>query len=182
MSPGPDPPRGLALVGYRGTGKSTVGRLVAEALGRPFVDADTVLEARFGLPIRQVFRDLGEPTFRDWEEEVLHAVTADPAAVVATGGGVVLRESNRSRLKEFGFVVWLSADAAVLAGRLASDPRSVADRPALTPSGTLAEIAEVLASRLPLYREVADAEVTTDGRTPEEVARAVIDVLASLPR
>ena len=101
-------------------------------------------------------------------------MTADPNLVLATGGGVVLRESNRRALKRFGFVVWLRADPNVLAGRLANDP-AVIGRPALTAAGTLAEIAEVLESRTPLYREAADAVVETEGRTPEAVADAVLE-------
>jgi shikimate kinase len=172
-------PRGLSLVGYRGTGKTTVGRLIAGPLDRPFIDADRALEARFGMPIRAIFHERGEDSFRDWEEQILAEITAGPFAVIATGGGVVLRESNRRRLKAFGPVVWLSAAPEVLARRLADDPEALAGRPALTPSGTLDEIAGVLAARLPLYREVADVEVSTDGRTPEEVARAVLSALSS---
>jgi shikimate kinase len=179
MSPAVEPknPRGLALVGYRGTGKSTVGQIVAERLGRPFHDADAVLELRFGRPVRSIFQEFGEPVFRDWEELVLAELATDVGSVVATGGGAVLRETNRRMLREFGFVVWLSADPAVLADRLRREPGTLGDRPALTPSGTLAEIAEVLAARLPLYREVANAVVETDSRTPDEVAEAVLKTL-----
>jgi shikimate kinase len=180
MSPdvAPTKTRGLALVGYRGTGKSTVGRLVAERLGRRFHDADSVLEERFGRPIRSIFQEFGEPVFRDWEELVLAELTSDAASVVATGGGAVVREANRRVLRGFGFVVWLRADPAILAERLGRDRSAVDDRPALTSSGTLAEIAEVLASRRPLYQEVADAIVETECRTPFEVAE---DVLRTLP-
>jgi shikimate kinase len=168
-----DPPS-LALVGYRGTGKSTVGRLLAGRLGLAFLDADAALEARHGRSVREVFDALGEPVFRDWEEQTLAALTAEPGRVVATGGGVVLREPNRKRLRDFGLVVWLTAPAPVLADRLAADPDAVGTRPALTPAGTLVEINEVLAAREPLYRSVADVEVSTEGRTPAEVSDAVL--------
>jgi shikimate kinase len=169
-------PRGVALVGYRGTGKSTVGRLVADRLGRAFVDADDALREHAGLSIPAIFERFGEPRFRDLEEEVLAALTARPGGVLATGGGAVLRESNRQRLRDFGLVVWLSAPAEVLAGRLTADP-DLAVRPALTPAGTLGEIDEVLTTREPLYRAAAHAEVSTHGRTPEEVAEAVLRLL-----
>ena len=168
---------GLALVGYRGTGKSTVGRLLAGRLGRPFVDADLALEARTGRTIRSVFEGLGEQAFRDREEALLAELTAEPFKVLATGGGVVLRESNRKALRRFGFVVWLCADPRVLSRRLQTDPGAVAGRPALTSAGTLGEIADVLASREALYREVADAVLDTDGRTPAEIVEAVLDLL-----
>lgn len=169
--------RGVGLVGSRGTGKSTVGRLVAGRLGLPFFDADRVLEARVGRSIPDVFRDLGEPAFRDWEERVLAELTAGPPCVLATGGGAVLRAVNRERLRAFGRVVWLTAPAEVLAERLAADGAG-SGRPALTAAGTLHEIAEVLAARQPLYREVADAAVPTERRTPEQVADALLEVLA----
>jgi len=175
---GDRPPRsGIALVGYRGTGKSTVGRIVAGRLGRPFADADAVLEARVGRPILEIFQDLGEPAFRDWEEQVLAGLTADRDLVLATGGGAVLRAANREALRAFGFVVWLSAPANLLAARLGSNPAAVAGRPALTAAGTLGEIGAVLAAREPLYRETADAEVPTGGKSPYQVAEAVIAVL-----
>jgi shikimate kinase len=164
-------PDGLALVGYRGTGKTTVGRLLAERLGRPFVDADRELEARAGRPIRAIFAEEGEPAFRDLEEATLRDLAARPGVVLATGGGVVLRGPNRRALRRFGFVVWLTASPDVLAGRLRDDGGG---RPALTAAGPLAEIAAVLEARTPLYREVADAVVETEGRTPAQVADAVL--------
>jgi shikimate kinase len=174
---GPPAPRGrgLALIGYRGTGKSTVGRLLAGRLSRTFLDADLEIAARAGRSIQAIFAEWGEPTFRDWEERALaELVEAHPAAILATGGGAVLREANRRRLHEFGFVVWLTAPPAVLAGRLTADHRGLADRPALTAAGTLEEIARVLEARAPLYRGLADAVVETDGRSPVEVADAVL--------
>ena len=168
--------RGLALIGARGTGKSTVGRVVAARLGLPFADADVELEARAGRSIASIFAEAGEPAFRDWEERVLDELTSGPACVLATGGGVVLRESNRRRLRQFGRVVWLSADPAAIAVRLAADPRGLADRPALTAAGTLAEIAAIVAARASLYREAADEVIDTEGRNAEEVAEAVLDL------
>src|SRR5689334_13470824 len=96
------PMHGLALVGYRGTGKTTVGRIVAERLGRPFFDADRVLEEREGRPIASLFAEGGEASFRDREEETLRDLTADrPGSVLATGGGAILREGNRLALRRF---------------------------------------------------------------------------------
>ncbi|HWE35486.1 MAG TPA: shikimate kinase [Isosphaeraceae bacterium] len=163
---------GLALIGPRGTGKTTVGRLVAGATGRPFVDADRALEGRAGRSIAAIFAQAGEPAFRDLEEATLRDLVGRAGAVLATGGGVVLREVNRDALRRFGFVVWLTADPAALADRLARDP---ADRPSLTGLGTIAEVAAVLEARAPLYRATADAVVATDGLDPEAVARKVLD-------
>lgn len=172
----PTRPQSLVLVGYRGTGKSTVGRILAERLGLPFADADVELEALVGRPIAAIFAEQGEPAFRDWEERVLHDLSTRPGMIVATGGGVVLRERNRSLLKSFGFVAWLTADPEVVAGRLRADPGGLAIRPALTTDGTLGEIARVLEERTPLYRAVADAIVDTNRRTPAETAAAILDL------
>jgi shikimate kinase len=174
------PPRGqgLALVGYRGTGKSTVGQILAERLNRPFLDADLELEARAGRSIASIFAEDGEPAFRAREARTLQVlVRGHPAAVLATGGGVVLRPANRRLLRRFGFVAWLKADPAELALRLHADRASGKERPALTTAGLIAEIAAVLEHRAALYREVADAEVETEGRTPDEVAGAILTFL-----
>jgi shikimate kinase len=167
--------RGLALVGSRATGKTTVGRILGMRLGRSFVDTDDQVQRVSGAgTIREVFAQWGEPHFRDLEEVVLKGATQEPGRIVATGGGIVLREANRKVLREYGFVVWLTADPEVLAERLRADPRGLNNRPALTAAGTLEEIAEVMAVRTPLYQEVADAIVDTTGRTAEEVAEAVM--------
>lgn len=176
MKPTIDRRDGLVLVGVRGTGKSTVGRLLAGRTGRPFVDADDAIEARAGRPIRAIFEESGEPAFRDWEERVLReAAEEHPEVVLATGGGAVLRESNRRLLRSLGLVVWLKADPAILARRLEADPRTRAGRPALTAAGTLDEIADVLAARTPLYEEVADVAIETEGMSAEAVVARILE-------
>jgi shikimate kinase len=164
------------LIGSRGTGKSTVGRILAGRVARTFRDVDLEIEARAGRSIRSIFTEWGEPAFRDWEERTLATVMeANPGAILATGGGAVLREVNRRRIHAFGFVVWLTADPRELARRLETDPRGLAERPALTAAGTLPELARVLHERSPLYRELADSVVETGGRSPEDVVDAVLD-------
>jgi shikimate kinase len=182
-SPPSTPEKGLALVGCRGTGKSTVGRILALRLNRPFKDADVEVEARAGRSISAIFAEDGEAVFRDWEERVLADLTvAFPEAVVATGGGVVLRQSNRHRIRDFGFVVWLTAHPAELVRRLELDRCGLAVRPALTAAGTVAEIADVLKVRTPLYQELADVVIETGGKTPDEVAAAILGCWARRPR
>lgn len=168
-----DPPlrRGLALVGYRGTGKTTVGRMLAERLGWAFADADHELEARAGRPVAAIFAEDGESAFRDWEERVIADLAQREKTVIATGGGAILRESNRAALRSVGFVAWLTADPETLARRIST---RLATRPALTAAGTLGEIADVLAARTPHYRAVSDLEVETAHRTCREVADAVL--------
>jgi shikimate kinase len=173
------PGRGLVLVGYRATGKSTVGRILAARVGRTFRDSDREIEARSGRSIRSIFAEWGEPAFRDWEERALAALAAEsPGAILATGGGAVLRESNRRTIRAFGFVAWLTADPAELVRRLEADRAGLAGRPALTAAGTLDEIVDILAERSPLYAQLADAIIPTDGREPGDVAEAILECWA----
>src|SRR6516162_10018276 len=131
MTAHPHNRQGLALVGTRGSGKTTVGQILAERLVRPFLDADVELEGKLGRSIAALFAEEGEPAFRDWEERVLHELTTGhPEAILATGGGVVLREANRKALRSFGFVVWLRADPGTASARLRADRRGLSRRPA----------------------------------------------------
>ncbi len=168
----------LFLVGYRGTGKSTAAKLVGQRLGWDWLDADTVLETKFGRSIRQIFADEGEAGFRERESAVLAEICASSGLVVATGGGVILRPENRLRLRQNGKTVWLKADALVIWEPLQADAATAERRPALTIGG-FAEIQDLLRRREPLYAECADWIVDTTGLTPEEV---VDQIMARLPR
>lgn len=166
---------GLVLVGARGTGKSTVGRLVADRLGHRFIDVDDEIEAAVGLSIPEIFSTLGESAFRDAEEDAIRALTElDESIVLATGGGAVVRPSNRERLKRFGLAVWLKAEPMVLGERLLFDASSGKLRPSLTGLGAIAEIEAVLEARREYYQDVAGLVVDTTGIKPVEVADAVL--------
>jgi shikimate kinase len=164
----------LFLVGYRGSGKSTVADLVARRLGWQAVDADAVLEAHAGKTIREIFADVGEAGFRSLEERVLQDLCRRPRHVIATGGGVVLAEGNRSRMRRAGKVVWLRADAEAIWQRLQGDATTAQRRPVLTVGG-LPEVVQLLQVREPLYRASADWTVDTTGHTPEEVAEFILN-------
>jgi len=162
----------LFLIGYRGTGKSTVGQLLAAALEWDFVDADMVVEQTARMTIADLFATEGEQSFRDRESAVL--VSLPSRLVLATGGGVVLRLDNRLLLQSSGYVAWLTASPETIWRRLQADPTTTTRRPALT-TGGFAEVVNLLAVREPLYREVADGEFPTEGRSPEQVAAAILE-------
>jgi shikimate kinase len=161
-----------------------VARLLAERLAWDWLDADAVLEARHGRSIRRIFAEEGEAGFRAYEEVLLAELCELRRHVIATGGGVVLREANRERLRQTGRVVWLTADPATLWQRLHDDPCTPERRPTLTVGGQ-AEIEELLQQREPLYRACADWTVSTVARSPAEVADVILsqipgDSLANL--
>jgi shikimate kinase len=167
--------QGLALVGYRGAGKSTVGLLLAGMLNRAFVDVDRQIEARSGRSIATIFAEGGEPVFRDWEEQTLAlALQENPGGIVATGGGCVVREQNRARMRAFGQIVWLTAHPDELSRRLQADDRGQESRPALTHAGAIDEIASMLQERTPIYGALADLVIETTGKTPEQVAATIV--------
>lgn len=160
----------LFLIGYRGSGKTTIARLLGRRLGWPWLDADTLLEERAGRTIREIFAVEGEAGFRDREAAVLRELTELRAHVIATGGGVVLRPENRTLLRR-GRVVWLTASPSVLWERMQSDVTTAARRPDLAQGG-IAEVEQLLAARTPLY--AACAERTLDAAAPpEEIAAAI---------
>src|SRR5947209_15995625 len=137
------------LIGYRGTGKTTVARLLADKLGWGWTDADALVEERCGRSIRQIFAEDGEAGFRDQEALVLAELARQHKQVVATGGGIVLRPENRGLLKA-GKVVWLCAPADVLWQRLEQDATTLQRRPNLAQGG-VAEIEDLLRLRAPHY-------------------------------
>jgi shikimate kinase len=164
-------PRLLFLIGYRGTGKTTTARLLAERLGWSWRDADAVLEERHGKTIRQIFADEGEAGFRAKEAAILQELCGLHDHVIATGGGVILQPENRALLKQ-GTVVWLKAPAEVLWLRLQQDGTTAERRPNLVQGG-LTEIEEMLRVRTPLYEACQHLTVDTAERTPEQVAATV---------
>lgn len=164
----------LFLIGYRGTGKTTVGNLLAQRSGWQFIDADVHLEATHGRTIKQIFADEGEAGFRDKETKNLQELTSGANRVIATGGGIILKDENRRLLREHGFTVWLTAGVDTIAQRIADDPTTVERRPNLT-TGGLAEIQELLRIREPIYRQSADLVVDTEGQSPDSIAETILN-------
>lgn len=148
----------LFLVGMMGAGKSTLGRIIAKRLGRRFIDADHELEARTGVAIATVFEVEGETGFRDREEALCAELTELTDVVLATGGGIVLREGSRRHLRERGTVLYLHAPPEILWQRL----RGSRHRPLLRTADPRQRLAELYATRDPLYREIAHHVVESE--------------------
>ena len=169
----------VSLVGLPGVGKSTVGRRLAKHLGIPFTDCDSLIERRLGEPIASFFEREGEAAFRDAEQELLREViesSASQGAVIATGGGVVLREANRKLLRERTLCIWLDARPESLLERLGRNNR----RPLLRVADPKARLVELAREREPWYAEAATLKVEARhdaGSTLSAIKRA----LASAP-
>lgn len=172
----------VILIGYRGSGKTAVGRRLAERLGWDFIDTDEAVEKKAGRAIREIFQTDGEKTFRRIEAQVLEAALAGRQRVVSAGGGAVLARRNRKALRATGVCVWLTAPPEELLRRITADQRSASQRPSLTDRSGLAEIEALLQARLPVYEATADHVVGTVGRSIEQVVQVILEYLGAPPR
>lgn len=162
----------IALIGYRGCGKSTVGALIAEKLGWAFADMDRGIQQSAGKTIAQIFAEEGESAFRKLESEYLHALLENEPRVIAPGGGIVLDPSNCIALQRHCFVCWLDVPAELCWERVKADPHTPQTRPDLS-TGGLAEVTSMMQVRLPLYQKTAHQRVNGAG-SPEAVADAIL--------
>ena len=171
-----DVPSNIFLIGPMGAGKSTVGRRLATALGKVFVDADHALEERTGVEIPLIFELEGEAGFRKRESEMLARLVMREGVVLATGGGVVLSAQNRARLAERGFVIYLDAPIDLLVARVARDRH----RPLMQTGDPEATMREIMRVRDPLYRESAAIVVRSTHRSTRFVVREILQRIEAL--
>jgi len=164
----------IFLIGYRGTGKSEVGRGLARMLKRPWLDLDEELTHRLGTTLQAYVGRWGWPAFRTEEKSLLQEVCRRSGWVVSTGGGVVLDADNVTAMRDCGRVIWLQAPAGTIQKRLAADPRTRDLRPPLSAaSDPAAEIQDMLGRRLTLYRQAAHWQIDTEGLSAEQVCRRI---------
>lgn len=174
--------RVVTLIGYRATGKSTVGPALARRLGWECVDSDLEVERRTGRTISQIFSEAGEPEFRRLERETIRELLTRDKLVLSTGGGAVLDEHTRHDIKTAGQVVWLQASVESILKRLAADADTDQRRPNLTDHADLrTEVTEVLKQRTSLYADAATIVIDTDDLDGDSVTEAVYRQVATEP-
>ena len=166
----------IVLIGFRGSGKSTVGRRLAGKLWLDFVDTDAVIMERAGKTIREIFEAEGEEGFRQRETQVIAETAARENVVIAAGGGAILRQENVEALKRNGKIVWLHAPAETLHQRISADPQTSASRPNLA-GGGLEEVRQLLEARIPLYRAAADVTLEVTHLTEDEAATRLVSLI-----
>ena len=164
----------IFLIGYRCTGKTSVGRSLAKRLKRLFFDTDLELVKEQGLNISDIVGKRGWAAFREMEKQVIQRTCERDDQVVATGGGAVLDEDNVKRMKDSGVIVWLKADIKTIQKRIIEDSATRDFRPALTSKGSLEEIQETLLGRNPYYEKAMDFFVDTDFMDIDTVCDTVI--------
>ena len=164
----------LVLIGYRCTGKTTIGRLLAERLDWPLVDTDTLIQLRAGRSIKEIVAAGGWPEFRLLERKVVGDVSAVDRQVISAGGGAILDAGNRKALRAGGLVILLTAAPEVIWQRMKADPKTLAERPNLTDAGGIAEVQSLLAERRPLYEAACHHAIATDQVTPAAAAEQIL--------
>lgn len=168
----------VILIGLRGSGKSVVGRALAELLGGAWVDTDEMVVADCGMSIAALFETEGQAEFRKRESQAVARAVATQPAVISVGGGAVLEAKNVALLKGAGEIVWLTAPPEVLLSRMMADESTPDSRPRLTDLEDFEEMRQLSAQRRVIYEKAADLIVDTSARTPEEIAKVIVDGLS----
>ena len=163
----------ILLIGYRGSGKTTVGQLLAKRLSWKFVDTDALVVEKAGKNITDIFATEGEAGFRQRERAVLQSLRKSDRHVIALGGGAPAEPENRNLLRRLGKSVWLRAPAVVLWSRISRDDPNRPNRPNLTTGGGLQEVETVLPQREPAYEDAADHIIDTMTMSPAQIAEAI---------
>jgi len=165
----------VVLIGFRGSGKSTVGKTLSERLGREFIDCDAWIEKHTGLTIKEIFEKHGESHFRTLESQAIGELSSMDGKVIATGGGAALKYQNMQVFKRNGGrIFFLEVGAETAYGRIQGDEMTRARRPALTDKDPYTEVKEQIELRRPYYLKGADVTIATDGRSIDDVVKDVL--------
>lgn len=167
----------IILIGYRCTGKTSVGKGVAVRLGVPFYDTDDLIQRHVGKTVKEIVDEEGWDAFRAAEKAIIKQLPSFADAVIAVGGGAVMEAENRGVLRHNGFCVWLTADLKTIVERMKNDKASAAQRPPLSDDGMERETAKILELRKPVYQKLADCTVDTAGKGIDAITDEVCAVL-----
>ena len=167
----------IVLIGFRGTGKSTVGRLLAKRLERDFIDSDKYIESSTGKTIKSIFEDDGEEGFRKIEADTIAVLSKADNKIISVGGGAVLKEENIRNLKDNGFLVLLEATPEIIHNRITQDEKTAQQRPSLTDKKLLDEIKHLLEQRELPYKNAADNTINTSYVTCDDIVNEIIAII-----
>ena len=167
----------IVLIGYRGSGKSTVGSKLAARLKLKFVDIDDLIEEGQGVPISDIVKSHGWGHFRKLERSTIEEISKEDRLIIAPGGGAVLDTDNINALRKNGFIIWLKADKQTLLKRLNQDLGTSSRRPTLTGKGVSEELKEVLSLRESIYDRVSEIQIDTSMIDAETVVENILSVL-----
>ncbi|MDF1711534.1 MAG: shikimate kinase [Akkermansiaceae bacterium] len=163
--------KNIILIGFMGTGKSTIGRNLSQTFGYPLIDTDNLIVEQDGRSIPQIFKEEGEQAFRDMETKLLQSLNRHTGHIIATGGGIIGRPENRQLLRKLGYVVWLIARPAEILERTSRN----SNRPLLNNEDPEKTIRDLLEIRTPLYRDTAHLGIETDNLSFDEVTTGIIE-------
>lgn len=166
----------IVLIGYRGTGKSTVAKVLGQRLGKPVLSTDAEVISRATLSIPEIVNQFGWDHFRNLETAVCESLTDRNGLVIDTGGGVILRVENVAALKANGVIIWLTAEVATIVARIGEDTQ----RPSLSGTKTFVEeIEEILQARQPKYKAAADYVIPTDQYSPDQITDLILNQISA---
>ncbi len=172
----------IVLIGFRGTGKSTVGKLLAKRLKRDYVDTDEYIESTTGKTIKDIFEEEGEEGFRKTEVETIAKLGKMDNKIIAAGGGVVLKDENVKNLKSNGFLILLEATPEIIHDRIRQDAKTKQQRPSLTNKNSFDEIKHLIDKRQPLYENAANYTINTSYVSCGNIVEEIITVIRSLKK
>jgi shikimate kinase len=167
----------IVLIGYRCTGKTSVGKRLAARLCIPFYDTDDLIQRKAGKTVRELVDAEGWDAFRTRERAIIQQLSSSADVVIAAGGGAIMDAANRKALKEKGPCVWLRADVKTITKRMRNDRTSDAQRPPLSGDSLEQETAAILETRKPFYREMADCTIDTSGKEINVIADEILSAL-----
>ncbi|OQY08488.1 MAG: hypothetical protein B6I22_00280 [Desulfobacteraceae bacterium 4572_123] len=168
----------IFLIGFRCSGKTTVGRKLAQRMKKSFLDSDCMIVETFDESIAEIVEDRGWQYFRKLEKQIIKQICMEKSQVVATGGGVVLDAANVAEMKKNGILVWLRADAETTRKRMVQDLNTKNQRPSLTSKGLLEEIEITIKNRKQYYTEAANLTIDTDSRSIDEICNLIIEKIS----